>query len=492
MKKLFVLLVIFTMLFSLVGCSEKIDVYIYSNKAETAETFPVLVAAWEADYEARTGEDINVKVVAGGDEGGQLLSADLNSKTQPAVFTSRFSSLKNSIEAGQIVDLTTTTGEFKSLLVDTINPAHMLSVDGVASYGIPENVEGYGFIVNKTVLANLLGLTDKDAALEVVRASTYAEFKALAEAVTAALAGTDGSVTIGGTAYPILKANLPAELNGVFAVMGAETWTYGNHVFNVIYNLEQDTMANATLATSINFAGAEAYYDLLTLKVSNLASIDGAGITTGQTFVTDYNYAAGTALMGSGKALFLKQGNWAYGGIAETATPEYAADLAFLPIKIDLTKVDYTKTRFANADEAAFLNGSIPVFVPNYYVLNAKVSEEERALGMDFLVYLNKSDTGVETQVNTFSFIPYYGTTSASGKEYPLTNSLGTSILNYMAKENVYGAPFDGTPENWMNDSLAKRVKESIMAEATWPSYEDFMTKVVEPSIADFEAARAK
>lgn len=498
MKKLLTLLLALGLVVSLVGCSAEegsdkpYDIYIYSNKAETAATFPTLVAAWEADYEARTGEDIVVKVVAGADEGAQLLSADLNSTNQPAVFTTRFSELSNLIAAGQVLDLTSLSGDFKTKLVDTINEAHLLSVDGKASYGIPENVEGYGFVVNKAVLASVLGLTDKDAAFEVVRLATYAEFKAFSEAVTAAIAGNDGSVSIGGTSYEIKKANLPAELNGVFAVMGAEKWTYGNHVFNVVYNLEQDTMANATLQKTVAFAGAEAYYDLLTLKVSNMASIDGAGIKVGPQFTTEYTYDAGTALIGQGKALFLKQGNWAYGGIAAAATEEYLADLAFLPVKIDLEKVDYSKARFANADEAAFLNESIPVFVPNYYAINAKVSAEEQALGQDFLLYLHTSDEGVKTQVETFAFIPYYGTTSATGAEFALTNSLGTSIVSYMANGDVYGAPFDGTPSGWMYDKMATYIMETMMANPTWGSYEDFVNQVVVPATADFEAARAE
>lgn len=493
MKKIITLLLAVTVVLTLSACGGKgYDIYIYSNKAETSETLPTLIGEWEADYEARTGEEIEVKIVAGGDEGGQLLSADLNSKNKPAVFTTRFSELQNQIDAGHVLDLTTLSGDFKTKLVDTINDAHALSIDGVASYGIPENVEGYGFIVNKAVLAEVLDMTDKEAAFELMRTATYAEFEAFVEGVTAAIGGTDTDVTIDGTVYTIDDANLPTSLNGVFSVMGAEKWTFGNHVFNVVYNLEQDTMANATKQSSIEFAGAEAYYDLLTLKVENLASIDGEGITTGAKFGADYNYDAGTGMIGAGKALFLKQGNWAYGGIADTegVADAYLADLAFLPVKIDLAKVDYADSRFANAAAAEFMNESIPVFVPNYYAINAQVSEEEQALGMDFLLYLHTHKNGVDTQVNTFSFIPYYGTTAADGTEYTIENSLGTSIVEYMNDGDVYGAPFDGTPSGWMYDDMATYIHEQFMSVTPWGSYQDFMDKVVTPSIADFEAAR--
>lgn len=494
MKKIIAILLSLTVVVTLAACGGKgYDIYIYSNKAETSETLPVLIAEWEADYEARTGEDIEVKVVAGGDEGGQLLSADLNSKNQPAVFTTRFSELQNQIDAGHVMDLESTTGDFKTELVDTINDNHKLSIDGVAQYGIPENVEGYGFIVNKAVLADLLDMEDADAAFEMMRTATYAEFADFVEAVTAAIGGTDTAVTIAGTSYTVETANVPADMNGVFSVMGAEKWTFGNHVFNVIYNLEQDTMANATQQTTVEFAGAEAYYDLLTLKVSNLASLDGEGIAVGPEFGADYNYDAGTSMLGSGKALFLKQGNWAYGGIAGTegVAAEYLADLAFLPVKIDLDKVDYTKSRFADADAAEFMNESIPVFVPNYYALNPNVSEEELELAKDFLLYLNTSANGVDTQVNTFEFIPYYGTVAADGTEYTIENALGTSILEYLGNGDVYGAPFDGTPSGWMYDDMATYIHEEFMSKTPWGSYQDFLDKVVTPAKADFEEARS-
>lgn len=493
MKKVFALVLGFMVVLTLTACGgSSYDIYIYSNKAETAETLPVLIDEWKADYEERTGESITVKVVAGGDEGGQLLSADLNSRNQPAVFTVRFSDLQNHIDAGRILDLESTSGDFKTKLVDTIDDAHKLSIDGVAQYGIPENVEGYGFIVNKTVLASILGIADKDEAFEMMRKSTYQEFTAFVNAVTAALGGTDTNVTIDGDSYTIAEANLPSDLNGVFAVMGAENWTYGNHVFNVIYNLEMDTMANATLATSIDFAGAEAYYDILTYKVSNMASLDGQGITVGPQFVANYNYDAGTGLIGTGRALFLKQGNWAYGGIAGTdgVSEDYLAELAFLPIKIDLSKVDYSKSIFNNAEEAAFMNESIPVFVPNFYAINSQVSESEQELAMDFLLYLNLSENGLDTQVNTFSFIPYYGTTAENGTEFTIENSLGTSITEYMLLGDIYGAPFDGTPSGWMADDMATYIREEFMAVDPWGTYEEFVAKVIIPSRSDFEDAR--
>jgi hypothetical protein len=73
---------------------------------------------------------------------------------------------------------------------------------------------------------------------------------------------------------------------------------------------------------------------------------------------------------------------------------------------------------------------------------------------------------------------------------YTIENSLGTSILEYMEAGDVYGAPFDGTPANWMYEDMATYILERFMGETQWGTYQEFITEVINPAIADFEEAR--
>ena len=65
--------------------------------------------------------------------------------------------------------------------------------------------------------------------------------------------------------------------------------------------------------------------------------------------------------------------------------------MTFLPIKLDVTDEDLT-----SGITAEQMNTSIPVFVPSYYCINAKCSDEEKEAAEKFLVWLNTSETGMK------------------------------------------------------------------------------------------------
>ncbi len=62
--------------------------------------------------------------------------------------------LKEWVEGDFALDLTTADllPEFKAL-ADDLDPGLRLTMDGQDSYGIPYNVEGYGYIVDKEMIA---------------------------------------------------------------------------------------------------------------------------------------------------------------------------------------------------------------------------------------------------------------------------------------------------------------------------------------------------
>ena len=46
------------------------------------------------------------------------------------------------------------------------------------------------------------------------------------------------------------------------------------------------------------------------------------------------------------------------------------------------------------------MNRSIPEFVSQYYIINAKATDEEKKEAEDFLLWLNTSETGQDYIVN--------------------------------------------------------------------------------------------
>ena len=72
------------------------------------------------------------------------------------------------------MDLTTADllPEFKAL-ADDLDPGLRLTMDGQDSYGIPYNVEGYGYIVDKEMIAALVGEDNVDSFIEKYKTATY-------------------------------------------------------------------------------------------------------------------------------------------------------------------------------------------------------------------------------------------------------------------------------------------------------------------------------
>jgi raffinose/stachyose/melibiose transport system substrate-binding protein len=180
-----------------------------------------------------------------------------------------------------------------------------------------------------------------------------------------------------------------------------------------------------------------------------------------QDFVSsaNYGYDQTVQIFADHKAVFFKQGNWAYGNIANV-NPEQATRLEFLPVKMPFQNADVTLANMT----VKKLNSSIPVFVPNYYAINSMVGEEEQKRAMDFLVWLNTSETGKKYVVQEFNFIPY----NADPATTQLPNSLGNSILDYINSGNIIAAPYHGAPATWSGDVVGLRLMEQYMTKAVW------------------------
>lgn len=78
--------------------------------------------------------------------------------------------LKEWVEGDFALDLTTADllPEFKAL-ADDLDPGLRLTMDGQDSYGIPYNVEGYGYIVDKEMIAALVGEDNVDSFIENIK-----------------------------------------------------------------------------------------------------------------------------------------------------------------------------------------------------------------------------------------------------------------------------------------------------------------------------------
>ena len=445
---------------------------IFNAKGENAIEFQALAEA----YYDETGIQVNVFSVGSGQDHATPLRAEITSANPPHIFSVQgIKELADWVDGNFILDLATIDNhpEFQALVND-IPQELRLTTDGTNSFGIPYNVEGYGYIVDTQMLYDLFENADIDELIEDIRLATYAEWQALVLAIdayiqdaSAASAASAATVTLNGSQYSFRPqiTGLAQNLTGVFAVMGAESWTYGDHFSNVALNA---AFASASEAYQATAADLDAIHDIFLLyaraldfKTSHMAGLNGPA-RRGFDFVSpaNFGYDQTINIFAQSRAVFLKQGNWAEGNIRNT-NPEVAERLVFLPVKMPVTQ-DMIRVDGMTVEK---FNSSIPVFVPMHYAINNTVSEEEQLMAMDFLIWLNTSETGQRFIVEEFLFIPYnLDMEIYSSIGFPL----GDSIISYINKNAVLSAPWQGSPGPWGSDIFGTGIMENHMIREVW------------------------
>jgi raffinose/stachyose/melibiose transport system substrate-binding protein len=454
--------------FLLAGCGGKdkgYDLYIFNSKGENAQEFDAMCRA----YEAETGVRVKSFSIGSGQDHSEPLNAEMNARNKPVIYSIQgVKELVEWVQGGFAEDFSTVTDPAFAGLAGAIPPSLRLSTDGKTSYGIPYNVEGYGFIADTQLLGDLFGQTAGDGLITDLKAATYEEWEALVKALDGWIKSPAGvTLTLNGNPHSLVpaKQGLAAKLTGVFAVMGAEKWTYGDHFINVALNAVFSSPNDAANATDEILRSAKGafldYAQALDLKTSYLAGKDGLA-RRGQDFVSpaNFGYDQTVQIFADSKAVFFKQGNWAYGNIVRL-NPAMAERLSFLPVKMPFKAADIVRTDGITAEK---LNRSIPVFVPNYYAVNKLSSDEEKKHAYDFLVWLNTSAAGQRFVVEDFAFIPY----NADPAVATVPNSLGNSIIAYIKEGNIIGAPYYGSPASWSGDVVGLRLMENYMTKPTW------------------------
>lgn len=444
------------------GCgasSKDYDIYLYNTKSEIADSIQDLCSAYEQETGVRT------KVyTCGTTEGLETLRSEMNSRNRPTIYSVNQATFQEWYE-GKFAWSSNEVGnqELKSIY-DNIPDEMKLSDETGASYGIPYNIEGYGLITDTRMLCDLFGLDKEDDFIADFRAADYSEFEQMVTAIDDYIGGEGGrSFTLNGDTYTTVsgKTALTENLNGVFAIAGAEKWTYGNHYVNYALNAVFPTYQATANATAEQVRQIEEPLVKIVKELdflSNYTAGQKGAVHRGPDYinstVTGYDQAVQT--FAEGKALFIKNGNWIFPNV-ESVDAEKAAYLTMLPMKVNLEAGDIA----AEGVTVEKINSSIPEFVSQYYIINAKATEEERKAAEDFLLWLNTSDTGIDFITNKFAFVPFNADSSME-----LENPLSNALIWYMQNDLVLGNDFDAFPESWGLNTIGAFIQEKLFTNA--------------------------
>ena len=157
----------------------------------------------------------------------------------------------------------------------------------------------------------------------------------------------------------------------------------------------------------------------------------------------------------------IQQGNWVFPSINEM-DPEVAENIGVLPIPVE------------------GYEGSIPVGVSSYWAVNSEADAEEVQASKDFLDWMYTSETGKNSVLTEFKFIPAYEGYDTS----KISDPLSRDIYEYASNGKTIGWVFSGYPSNpWGQAVMGANMQKYLAGDMTWD-------EVVADSIAKWEEKR--
>ncbi|NMH71682.1 carbohydrate ABC transporter substrate-binding protein [Bacillus sp. RO2] len=329
------------------GDGDQVTLNLFQFKVEIADQLAEMIKEFEAEH---PNIKVKLETVGGGADYGAALKAKFASGEQPDIFNNGgFKELE--LWKEHLADL---SEEPWAEHVLPIGKVPMTDPEDGKLYGMPVNLEGYGFIYNKDLFEEA-GITEPP--------TNITELKAAAEKLEAA------GITPFSAGY-------------------AEWWVIGQHLLNIPFAQQDDPEAfiAGLYDGSEKIVGNKHFEDFKEVLDAEINFGNDNPLTT------DYNTQV--TQFASGQTAMLQQGNWTENMIYEV-DPDM--NMGFLPIPI-------------NDDASA---DSLPVGVPNNWAINKNSENIEEA--KTFLNWMVSSETGKRYITEEFAFIPAFDNIEPAG-----------------------------------------------------------------------------
>jgi raffinose/stachyose/melibiose transport system substrate-binding protein len=326
---------------------ETVTLNFFQFKVEIAEQLQKMIDEFETEH---PNIKVKLETVGGGADYGAALKAKFASGEKPDIFNNGgFKELE--LWKEHLADL---SGEPWAEHVLPIGKVPMTDTDGKL-YGMPVNLEGYGFIYNKDLFEKA-GITEPPG--------TISELKAAAAKLK------DAGITPFSAGY-------------------GEWWVIGQHLLNIGFAQQDDPVAyiEGLYDGSQKIVGNDKFAQFKEVLDTEIGFANDNPITT------DYNTQV--TLFASGQTAMVQQGNWTENMITEI-NPDI--NMGFLPIAL-------------NDDKAT--SDRLPVGVPNNWVINKNSKNIEEA--KLFLEWMVSSETGKRYITEEFAFIPAFDNIEPTG-----------------------------------------------------------------------------
>lgn len=389
--------------------SAQITLEVFNIKTETASQMDDLVAMFEEEHE---NIEINMTTVGGGTDAGAALQAKFSSGDEPSVFM--LSGLSDATTwEHTLYDLNDT--EIANLAIEgTLEGA---TLDGRV-LGVPMNIEGFGWLVNKEIFEN--------AGIDIESINSFESFKEAVETIDSQ------------------KEELG--IDGVFAFSGGEKWVFSQfsaHSFAPEFN---NSLVETYDAPVLELQYADALKNYVDLADQyNIKPIEAM----------DYSTSV-EELFASGKAAIVHQGNW----IVPTLN---SLDETFASEKLDIIPF------FVEEENV----GKIAAGPAWYWAVNSNKDQAVIDASIEFLTWMYTNENAMDSIINEFDFIPAY----TNFENEDITDPVSQTIFDYLSNELtvpwVHNSYPDGFGENTVGVQLQAYTAEQI-------EWDEFTENIIE------------
>ncbi|WP_368250781.1 ABC transporter substrate-binding protein [Enterococcus sp. 2201sp1_2201st1_B8_2201SCRN_220225] len=416
MKKILFLTAAALAVVGLAGCSsgddssegDKTTLEVFNIKTETAEQMDDLVGEFEKSH---PDIKVNMTTVGGGTDATAAMQSKFSSGDEPDVFM-----------LGGLAD--TQTWEHKLYdLTDTDLAKN--AIDGTLEgatlndkvLGVPMNIEGYGWLVNKEIF--------EKAGINVEDIKSFADFESAVKELDSK------------------KDELG--LSGVFAFSGGETWVTSQFSSNFIAPEFDDSLVKTYEAKELQMTYGDQMKEYLDLAAEyNATPLESM----------DYSTSV-EELFAGGKAAIVHQGNW----IVPTLN---SLDESFAKEKLDIIPM------FVESET----EGKIVAGPAWYWGVNKDKDQEKIDAGIEFLNWMYTDEEAMDAIINEFDFIPAYTNFSSDDITDPLSNK----IYSYLSDGKTVPWAHNSYPDGFGQNVIGVQVQAYTADQLSWDDFSKTLT----------------
>lgn len=485
MKKFTGILIIITFILGLCSCTSNLsnneylaitqeekldfDFIIYNSNNKLNNSLTKLCN----EYQNQTG--IKIKVLSLDDNNMDNISyikSILKSNNSPTIISlERLNEIDELKKSGYILDLYSVNRDDMNNLLENIPYNLQIDLGKKNHLAIPIGIEGWGYVVNKNIISNLVGKKNVDSFINDFKLCTYEEYELFIKKLNSYIKNhTSSTILLNNVSYQFdAKSSSLKNLTSVFSIDGTSKNIYSLYLINnSLYTVFEspDKLYNSTSFQLNNLSDQlEKYLKSLNLITSHVSG-QNAKIQRNQSFI-DPNingYENNIINFSSGKSVFLIDTQKCYHYIKKH-NDTMLENIEFLPIKTPLNSNTNT-----NDNNLKNINSSILISSPFYYSINSKATDKEKKLAVDFIIWLNNSSTGKDYIANDLMLVPLCKD-SQQAFDNPINNFINTYIQNLKTIPPIYLA-YSSKDSNIIGENILS----NYLTKQNWSmqDYKDF------------------